>query len=82
MCATINILSGSLKSVVTIRFQQKQDVLQGVSVVMRFCTVLFYPCPFLSFTAFRRFGRGWCNVRNQTPSLGAGICFHFAVVFF
>lgn len=51
MCATTNTLSRSLKSVVTIGFQQKQDVLQGVPIMMRFmrfCAVLLYPCPFLS----------------------------------
>lgn len=48
MCDTTNILSESLESVLTIRFQQKQHVLQGVSIVMRFYSVLFYPCPFLS----------------------------------
>lgn len=39
------------------------------------CLFLCLP---ISFTSFRRFGRGWCNVRSQTPSLGAGICLLFA----
>lgn len=42
------------------------------------CLVLFL---LLSLTSFRRFGRGWCNVRSQTPSLRAGICLHFTFFF-